>query len=60
MLTIDFLYAGDCLLCDEAINILKEVLSEGHVEADINMIVIVSEGEARRLKFLGSPTIRIN
>lgn len=36
------------------------MLSEEHIEADINLLVILSEGEARRLKFLGSPTVRIN
>ncbi len=60
MLTIDFLYTDDCTHCPEALNILKEVLSEEHVEADINMILVTNEEEAERLKFLGSPTIRIN
>lgn len=60
MLTIDFLYTDDCPHCPEALNILKEVLSEEHVEAHISTTLVTNEEEAERLKFLGSPTIRIN
>jgi glutaredoxin len=60
MLTIDFLYTDDCPHCSEALITLKEVLSEEHVEADFNMIRVASEEEAEQLKFLGSPTIRMN
>ncbi|MGB8311755.1 MAG: DUF2703 domain-containing protein [Halobacteriota archaeon] len=60
MLAIDFLYTDDCPHCSEALIILKEVLSEEHVEADLNVIRVASEEEAEQLKFLGSPTIRMN
>jgi len=60
MLTIDFLYTDDCPHCSDALIILKEVLSEEHIEADINMIPIANVEMAEQLKFLGSPTIRIN
>jgi len=60
MLTIDFLYTDDCPHCSEALIALKEVLSEEHVEADLNMTMVASEEGAEQLKFLGSPTIRMN
>lgn len=43
MLTIDFLYTDDCPHCPEALNILNEVLSEEHVEADINTILVTNK-----------------
>lgn len=60
MLTIDFLYYNDCPHYPEALDILKDVLSEEHIKVDINMIQVANVDEAQQLKFLGSPTIRIN
>jgi len=60
MLTIDFLYYDDCPHYPEALDILKEVLSEEHIEADITMIPVANVDEAEQLKFLGSPTIKID
>ena len=59
-LIIDFLYYDDCPHYPEALDILKEVLSEEHIETDVNMIRVANVNEAERLKFVGSPTIRIN
>jgi hypothetical protein len=60
MVTIEFLYYDDCPGYPEALDILKEVLSEEHVKVEVNMIRVMNEDEAKRLKFIGSPTIRIN
>ena len=59
-LTIDFLYYDDCPHYPEALDVLKEVLSEEHIETDVNMIRVANVDEAQQLKFVGSPTIRIN
>ena len=57
---IDFLYYEDCPSHDEALERLKGVLQEEGVEADIDVIKVETEEQARELEFIGSPTIRVD
>lgn len=59
-LNIEFLYYEDCPSHDEALERLREILDEEEVAADIEVIQVETEEQARRLRFVGSPTIRID
>ncbi len=57
---IDFLYWEGCPSHPEALKRLKEVLAELGLDAPVEMIEVVGDDEAQRLRFPGSPTIRVN
>ena|SRR5215472_7640142 len=57
---IEVLYVADCPSHPAAVQMVKGVLlSEGLVE-DVCEVLVTDQNSARRLKFPGSPTIRIN
>ena len=68
-LTIDFLYL-DLTICswcqgteaslDGAISEVAQVLSATDIEVELNKINVISEEQARQLRFVSSPTIRVN
>lgn len=68
-LIIDFLYL-DLTICswcqgtetslDEAISETAQVLNATDIEVKVNKINVVSEEQAQQLKFISSPTIRVN
>jgi hypothetical protein len=41
-------------------NTVRQVLTEEGIEADIELVTVNSDEEARRLRFPGSPTIRLD
>jgi hypothetical protein len=55
-----FLYFEDCPSHDVALSRLREVLSEEGIAADIEIIKVETDEQARSLQFVGSPTMRIN
>lgn len=57
---IQFLYWEDCPSHPEAWRRLQEVMSEEGIDMPIERIEVVTDEDARRLRFPGSPTIRIN
>lgn len=57
---IDFLYFEGCPSYKIAYKYLKEVLEEEKIDAEIEKIHVSNDELAKKLKFLGSPTIRIN
>lgn len=57
---IELLYFNGCPTYEIALQILNEVLKEEKIDAKIEMLKVKSNKEAKELKFLGSPTIRIN
>jgi hypothetical protein len=57
---IEFLYWEDCPSHPEARRLLQEVVSEMGVEALIEEIEVLTDEDAERLAFPGSPTIRVN
>lgn len=68
-LTIDFLYL-DLTICswcqgtetslDQAIAEVAQVLSATDIEVEVNKINVVSIEQAHQLRFISSPTIRVN
>jgi len=59
-LKIRFLYFKGCPNARPALKLLKEVLKEKNIKDKIEVIEIKSEEDAKKYKFLGSPSIQIN
>ena len=57
---IQFLYYEDCPSHDVALDRLREVMSEVAVEAEIDIVKVDTDEQAKRLRFIGSPTILVN
>lgn len=57
---IQLLYILNCPWCLKTKKLIRQVLKELKIKADIEEILIDSEEGAKRYKFLGSPTIRID
>jgi hypothetical protein len=57
---IEFLFWEDCPSYPQALKLLQEVMVEAGVEAPIEQIQVLTDEEAARLQFPGSPTIRVD
>jgi hypothetical protein len=57
---VDFLYWEDCPSHERALEMLREVIAEEAVEADVAIQEVLTEDDAERLRFPGSPTIRVS
>lgn len=59
-LEIEFQFFADCPSHEAALQRLKAVLAEAGARAQIRVVEVTEEAQARRLSFWGSPTILIN
>ncbi len=59
-LKIEYLYILDCPWCLITKKLLKESLKELKIKSEIKDILIDTAAKAKKYKFVGSPTIRIN
>lgn len=57
---VEVLYVANCPSHLAAVMLVKDVLATQGIAAEINEVLVPDEQTARRLKFPGSPTIRIN
>ncbi len=57
---VEVLYFDGCPSYKAAQNTLREVLAERGVETKVELVAVNTDQEARRLRFPGSPTIRVN
>lgn len=57
---IEFLFWEDCPSHERAWQLLQEVLAERGDEVSVEQIEVLTDEDAERLKFPGSPTIRVN
>jgi len=57
---VEVLYFDGCPTYKTATKTLRAVLAEEGLESDIELVAVNSDAEARRLKFPGSPTIRVD
>ena len=57
---VEILYVSECPSHPAAVNLVKDVLAAQGIATDIHEVLVRDEGMAGQLKFLGSPTIRIN
>ncbi len=56
---VTFLYWEGCPSHEEALARLRRVLEEEGVEASVEVVRVDTEDDARRWKFVGSPTILV-
>lgn len=59
-LRIRFLYSEDCPSHDEALQRLRRSINAEGVDADIEIVKVENDEQAKRLEFIGSPTIIVN
>lgn len=57
---IEVLYVADCPSHSAAVTLVKDVLAAQGVSAEVNEVLVPDEQTARELKFVGSPTVRID
>jgi hypothetical protein len=57
---VSFLYYEDCPSHDLALERLGEVIAEEGLPAEVEVIKVESEEQAHDLRFVGSPTIRVD
>jgi hypothetical protein len=60
LVRVSFLYYEDCPSYDLALERLREVMAEEGVPGDVEVIKVETEKRARELRFVGSPTIRLD
>jgi hypothetical protein len=57
---ITFLYYEDCPSHDVALDRLRQVMAEEDILTEIEIIKVETDEQAQRLRFIGSPTIRVD
>ncbi len=57
---VSFLYYEECPSHNLALERLREVMAEEGISSEVEVLKVESEDQARRLSFVGSPTIRID
>ena len=57
---VEVLYFDGCPTYLEAERTLRGVLAEEGIEAEVELVAVNTDEEARRLRFPGSPTIRVD
>jgi hypothetical protein len=57
---VEVLYFDDCPNHEELLRRLRRLLADHDIDADLVTTRVDSDDDARRLRFLGSPTVRVN
>jgi hypothetical protein len=57
---VEVLYFDGCPTYEAAAKTLRAVLAEKGLEAEVQLIAVISDEVAGRLRFPGSPTIRVD
>ena len=57
---VEVLYFDGCPTYKMATKALQTVLAEVGIEAEVELVVVNSDDEAQRLRFPGSPTVRVD
>ena len=57
---VGILYFDGCATYEAATKTLRAILAEEGLEAEVRLIAVDSDEEAGRLRFPGSPTIRVD
>jgi hypothetical protein len=58
-LRVSFLYYEECPSHDLALERLREVMAEEGIPNEVEVLKVETEEQARQLRFVGSPTIRV-
>ena len=57
---VSFYYFEDCPSHEQALERLRETMAEEGLADFVEVVEVETEEEARRLRFVGSPTIRVD
>jgi hypothetical protein len=57
---VSFLYYEECPSHDLALERLREVMAEEGIPREVEVFNVETEDQARQLRFVGSPTIRVD
>ena len=57
---VDLMYFDGCPSYMTTLKDLQDIIAQHGLHAEISMVKVESEAEAKKLGFLGSPTVRIN
>jgi hypothetical protein len=57
---VEVLYFDGCPTYETATKTLRAVLAEEGVEAEVELVAVNSDEEVQRLRFPGSPTVRVD
>ncbi len=57
-LKIEVLQTADC--CSDVFPLLNDVLEDLEIVAEVVRVEVLDHASAQRLRFLGSPTVRVN
>ena len=57
---VSFLYYEECPSHDLALERLREVMAEEGISDEVEVLKVETEDQARELRFVGSPTIRVD
>ena len=57
---VSFLYFEECPSHDLALARLREVMDEEDIPGEVEVVKVETEEQARELRFVGSPTIRVD
>ena len=60
MRTVEVLVFEGCPNVDEAVHRVRAAIARARVDATVRLVHVTSEDEARSLRFLGSPTVRVD
>jgi hypothetical protein len=59
-LKVEVLYFDGCPTYESAVKVLERALSEEGLEVEVELVSVETDEEAERLRFPGSPTIRVD
>ena len=57
---VSFLYFEECPSHEQALERLREVMAEEGISSEVEVFEVETEDRARELRFVGSPTIRVD
>lgn len=57
---VEVLYTDECPFWKETVKLINEVITDLKTETMIKKVRVESEKAAKKLKFPGSPTVRVN
>ena len=60
MKKIEIFYFDACPTWRQTAADVERLLAEAHIEADVKLVEVTSDEAARSLRFLGSPTVRVD
>jgi uncharacterized protein DUF2703 len=57
---VEVLYVAECPSHPAAVKLVKDILAAEGIATEIHEVLVADQRMAKELRFLGSPTIRIN